>query len=57
MTVYTSEVKECNDGTGDLYIDLPVPLFNDLGWDENTPLEWVITEDGRVVLRKLESTE
>ena len=37
---------------GDLYIQLPDELMNDLGWTEDTELVWVIEDDGRIILRK-----
>lgn len=43
-------VQETHDG--DLYIQLPDKLMNDLGWTEDTELVWVIEDDGRIILRK-----
>jgi hypothetical protein len=37
---------------GDLYIQLPDELMNDLGWTEDTELVWIIEDDGRIILRK-----
>lgn len=37
---------------GDLYIQLPDELMNDLGWTEDTELVWVIEDAGRIILRK-----
>lgn len=43
-------VKQTEDG--ELYIDLPPEMMNELEWDENTVLEWRIFEDGTVALGK-----
>jgi hypothetical protein len=34
---YKSEVKEKN---GEFYVELPVELINQMGWTEETILEW-----------------
>ena len=38
-----SEVIENEDG--ELVLQFPVELLNQMGWDEHTILEWVIDED------------
>jgi hypothetical protein len=43
-------VKE--DENGDLYIDLPDGLMEEMGWDENTELVWTVADDGTIGLRK-----
>lgn len=43
-------VKE--DENGDLYIDLPDELMEEMGWDENTELVWTVADDGTIGLRK-----
>lgn len=43
-------VKE--DENGDLYIDLPDKLMEEMGWDENTELLWTVADDGTIGLRK-----
>ena len=45
------EVKQ--DIDDELYIEIPEELINELGWNLETELEWVI-EDGRVILKKKE---
>jgi hypothetical protein len=49
--MYISEVKQ--DIDNELYIELPEQLINELGWNLETELEWIIDE-GRVILRKKE---
>jgi hypothetical protein len=46
---FYSEVKEVGDGTGDVSIELPEELLNELGWEEGTVLNYKI-EDGFVTL-------
>jgi hypothetical protein len=48
--IYKTTVKAI-DGQDDLYIELPIDLFTDMGWDENTTLIWVVNEDGDVRIR------
>lgn len=55
---YTSTVEE-DKKTGDLVIQLPVELLNQMGWDENTFLVWDIMsqEDGAVAIRQATTEE
>jgi hypothetical protein len=43
-------VKE--DENGELYIELPDELMEEMGWDENTELVWTVADDGTIGLRK-----
>lgn len=45
------EVKQ--DIDNELYIELPEELINELGWNLETELEWIIDE-GRLILKKKE---
>lgn len=47
---YSSVVKE--NGNGELYIELPDELMEEMGWDENTELVWTVYDDGKIGLRK-----
>ena len=40
------------DENGELYIELPPDLIEQLGWDENTEVLWVVEDDGKIILRK-----
>lgn len=40
------------DENGELYIQLPDELIEDLGWTEDTELVWVVEDDGKIILRK-----
>lgn len=49
MSYYMGEVIE--DDEGELVLQLPVELLNQMGWDEETLLEWHI-EGEEVYLRE-----
>jgi hypothetical protein len=49
--IYTTTVKALEGREDELYIDLPVALFTEMGWNENTNLIWVVNEDGDVRIR------
>lgn len=42
---YVGEVVEDEDG--ELAIQLPVEMLNQMGWDEGTLLEWLVEEEGK----------
>ena len=52
MNIYSSEVQEDKDG--DLVLVLPTDLINQMGWTEETLLEWETEEDGKVFLKEVE---
>lgn len=43
-------VKE--DENGELYIELPDELMEEMGWDIDTELVWTVYDDGTIGLRK-----
>jgi hypothetical protein len=43
-------IKE--DEHGELYIDLPDSLMEEMGWDIGTELVWTVYDDGKIGLRK-----
>jgi antitoxin component of MazEF toxin-antitoxin module len=47
---YTTEVIE-DEATGELLIEIPQHVMNQMGWDYGTDLEW-ITENGAVILKE-----
>lgn len=47
---YTTEVVE-DEMTGELLIEIPQHVMNQMGWDYGTDLEW-ITENGSVYLKE-----
>lgn len=48
--IYTSLVQEDKE-SGDLILELPPELIDEMSWDENTILEWTI-EDNRVFIKE-----
>lgn len=40
---------------GELILPIPVELLSQMGWDESTILEWVVTED-KVYLKESDAT-
>jgi hypothetical protein len=48
----TLEIKE--NGDGEAYIQLPIEMIEELGWDKKTPLEWIENDDGSISLTKVE---
>ena len=52
--MYITEIKQ--DIDNELYIELPEELINELGWNLETELEWII-EEGKVILKKKEKKE
>lgn len=40
------------DDDGELYIELPPELLDQLGWSIGDDLVWIVEEDGKILLRK-----
>ena len=52
---YMSEVEEAENG--ELYIGIPLALMNQMGWTEETLLEWEIMEkNNQVTIKKIGQT-
>jgi hypothetical protein len=52
---YMSEVEEAENG--ELYIGIPLALMNQMGWTEETLLEWEIMEkNNQVTIKKIGHT-
>lgn len=49
---YIGNVVE--DENGELLLEFPVEILNQMGWDEGTLLEWMIDEEENVYIRKTE---
>lgn len=47
---YVTEVIE-EETTGELLIDIPQHIINQMGWDYGTDLEWII-ENGSVYIKE-----
>jgi hypothetical protein len=56
MSYYIAEVIEDDDG--ELVLELPVQVIDQMGWDEHTLLQWVIEEENVYLTEKnKDSTE
>jgi hypothetical protein len=40
------------DENGELYIELPQDLLDEMGWDYTTDLTWTVNDDGTIGLRE-----
>lgn len=49
-STFTTIVKQDDDG--ELYIDLPHEVMDQLGWSNYDDLEWIIEDNGKILLRK-----
>ena len=47
---YTTEVVE-DEATGELLIEIPQKLMNQMGWDYGTDLDWIV-ENGAIYLKE-----
>lgn len=47
---WTTTVKENEEG--ELYIDIPEKILQELGWNETTELEWVLSPDNNTFTLK-----
>ena len=52
---YIGEVIEDDDGN--LCVELPINMLGQMGWDEQSLLEWLIEEDGSVILKEKEECQ
>jgi hypothetical protein len=52
---YIGNVVEDEDG--ELLLEFPIELLNQMGWDEGTMLEWMIEEENIVLKEKENATE
>lgn len=48
---YIGNVVE-DEETGELLLEFPIELLNQMGWDEGTMLEWMIEEENIVLKEK-----
>lgn len=44
---------DADDGTDDLIMPFTDEILSEVGWKAGDILQWVIEEDGRIILRKL----
>ena len=50
---YTIEVQENQDG--ELFIEFPAELLNQMGWHEDTLIEWLVGDDGSVTIKEVKN--
>ena len=47
------EVKECDDGSGDIYFEIPSVILKELGWSEGDDVKFDIQKNGSIRIRKV----
>ena len=52
--MYTSEIKEAEDGSGDAILEFPEEMIRELNWKEGDTLKISLEEDGTIILRKIQ---
>jgi hypothetical protein len=52
---YTIEVQEDTDGQ--LFIEFPAELLNQMGWHEDTLIEWLVGDNGSVSIKEVKDVE
>lgn len=53
MTVYTTTVVE-DPETNDIMIEFPENMLYDLGWRDGDVVEWSVSENGTIYIKKLD---
>ena len=48
--VYTADILEANDGTGDLILQFPDELIAEMNWKDGTELNLSLKKDGVIVI-------
>jgi hypothetical protein len=56
MTTYTVILEE-DPATGDLIMPIPAELLAEANWYEGDILEWIIQENGQIILHKKDTNE
>ena len=47
------EVKKCDDGSGDIYFEIPPTILKDLEWSEGDDVKFDIQSDRSIQIRKV----
>jgi hypothetical protein len=47
------EIKECDDGSGDVYFEVPPEMLKSLGWVEGDDVKFDIRKDGSIQIKKV----
>jgi hypothetical protein len=50
---YIGKVVE-DEETGEMFLEFPVELLNQMGWDEGTLLDWMIDEEEKIILKEVQ---
>lgn len=48
------EIKVLETADGDMYFDIPTDIIKKYGWEDGDDIEFVINDDGSLLLRKTE---
>lgn len=48
------EVKECDDGSGGIYFEIPSEILKELGWSEGDDVKFDIQKDGSIQIRRVQ---
>ena len=48
--IYTADILEANDGTGDLILQFPDELISEMNWKDGTELNLSLEKDGVIVI-------
>ena len=52
--IYTQvEVKECDDGSGDVYFEIPPEILKKLGWQEGDDVKFDVQKNGSISIKKV----
>jgi hypothetical protein len=47
-------VGECDDGSGDLFLEFPPELMNDVGWSVGDDIKFLPQDNGSFLLKKVQ---
>ena len=47
------EVKECDDGSGDVYFEIPSEILKKLGWQEGDDVKFDVQKSGSITIKKV----
>ena len=55
MEVYSVDVKECEDESGDSYFEIPPIILKKLGWKSGDDVKFLPQENGSVQIKKVQT--
>ena len=53
MDKYSIEIKELEDSTGEVYVEIPPVLLEKLEWKEGDDLKFLPQENGSIIVKKV----